>query len=226
MLLPIDQLFNHDEVAAMRQQLASAAWIDGALTAGSQARTVKNNLQLDDQSPVAAQLRDRILSRLSGHPLFISATLPNRIYPPKFNAYRDGGHYGLHVDNAVLSLADGHFLRSDISATLFLTGPDDYDGGELCIETQYGAQQVKLNAGDLIIYPATSLHHVAAVTRGERIAAFFWIESLVRDPFQREQLFELDQSIQQLTRTLGQGNEEVTRLSTIYHNLLRQWAIT
>jgi len=165
-----------------------------------------------------------ILSRLSECPEFISAALPKRIYPSKFNCYRNGGHYGLHVDSSIMTLPDGESLRTDISATLFLCDPDDYDGGELVVESQYGIQEVKLSAGDMILYPSTSLHEVRPVTRGERVCAFFWVQSMVRESQHRELLFDLDQSIQQLTKERGTDCPEVRRLTGIYHNLIRSWA--
>lgn len=224
MLLPIETLFNASEVAQISTLLDSAEWVDGSQSAGGIAQTVKNNLQLNDQTAQAAELRGILLERLSRDALFISAALPTKIFPPKFNCYRDGGYYGSHVDSAIFTLANGEQLRSDLSATLFLSPPDSYEGGELCIETQYGAQEIKLNAGDLILYPSTSLHQVKAVTRGARVAAFFWVQSMVRSAFQREQLFELDQSVQQLTVERGAEDAEVRRLSAVYHNLLRHWA--
>ncbi|WP_369857155.1 Fe2+-dependent dioxygenase [Candidatus Thalassolituus haligoni] len=225
MLLPIDTLLTPQEVHYCRQQLAAGPWQDGSLTAGTLAVQVKRNLQLDDHSEQALQLRQLILGKLQSHPLFVSATLPSRYFPPKFNCYQDGGHYGLHVDNAILALGSPEQLRSDVSCTLFLNSPDEYDGGELVIETRYGAQQVKLEAGSLIIYPSTSLHQVLPVTAGQRICSFFWIQSLIRDAHQREMLFELDQSVQALTVALGEGDAEVSRLSQLYHNLLREWAV-
>lgn len=223
MLLTIDQLLPRSETIEFARRLTKADWQDGKKTAGSQAMTVKSNLQLDDQSALAIQLRQLLLQKLAAHPLFISAALPNAIFPPKFNCYQNGGHYGQHVDNALMTLPDGRFIRTDISATLFLTEPQSYEGGELMIESQYGAQSVKLNAGDLVLYPSTSLHEVKPVTSGQRICAFFWVQSLVRDSIQREQLFELDQSIQSLTQEIGVSHPEVRRLTGIYHNLLRSW---
>lgn len=224
MLLPIENFLNPDELAACQRLIGSAQWQDGAQTAGSQAALVKSNLQLDDHSATAQQLRDIICRPLSANPLFISAALPAGIYPPKFNCYREGGHYGLHVDSAIMNSADGRPLRTDLSCTLFLCDAQSYAGGELCIETQYGVQEVKLNAGDLILYPSNSLHQVKPVTQGQRIASFFWVQSMVRQAYRREQLFELDQSIQQLTIDRGAEDMEVRRLSAVYHNLLREWA--
>ena len=224
MLLTIPNILPAKDINHILERLAQAPWQDGAQTAGALAQQVKANQQVDDQSPIAAELRQHILSSLGSTPQLISAALPLKIFPPKFNCYQGGGHYGLHTDSAMMTLPNGEYLRSDISATLFLSNPESYDGGELSIETQYGAQHVKLNAGDLVLYPSTSLHQVQAVTRGERVAVFFWIQSMVRNALQREQLFELDQSIQQLRVTLGADDNEVRRLSALYHNLLRDWA--
>lgn len=223
MLITIPGFLSRHEAQELRQRLLQGEWRDGARSAGAVAARVKQNLQLDDGSELAAATRHALLSRLQQHPLFVSAALPARIYPPKFNRYRDGGHYGLHVDSAVMQLPDGP-MRTDLSATLFLSDPGAYDGGELVIESQFGAQQVKLPAGELVLYPSSSLHEVTPVTRGERLASFFWVQSMVRSSFQREQLFELDQSIQMLTGRLGLDDGEVKRLNGIYHNLLRGWA--
>lgn len=225
MLITIPQVLDADEVKLFRKRLENAPWRDGAETAGSLARHVKRNLQLDDDSEPARELRHRLLRRLARHPTFISAALPQRIYPPKFNCYRDGGTYGAHIDGAVMQVPGTEVtLRTDVSATLFLSDPEEYDGGELTIETQYGAQTVKLPAGDMVLYPSTSLHQVTPVTRGARIASFFWIQSMVREAVRRELLFELDRSVQALTSELGARHREVVRLSGLYHNLLRQWA--
>jgi PKHD-type hydroxylase len=223
MLLPIANVLSTAEVAYCRSRLVQGCWQDGRHTAGGQAALVKANLQLDANSPLAAELGELILRALAANPAFLSAALPKKIFPPKFNCYRDGGHYGLHVDNAILYPPDGHPLRSDVSATLFLSAPEEYQGGELCIETQYGAQQVKLNAGDMILYPATSLHEVKPVTSGARLCSFFWLESLVANSHHRELLFDLDQSIQVLTSERGGQDDEVRRLTGIYHNLVRTW---
>ncbi|MGD9660093.1 MAG: Fe2+-dependent dioxygenase [Porticoccaceae bacterium] len=224
MLIAIDKVLDRQVVAEMYRILTGSQWQDGKLTAGGQAVEVKHNLQLDGRSEVAATLGRTILQALAANPLFMSAALPKKIFPPKFNCYRNGGHYGLHVDNAILYLPDQQAMRTDLSATLFLSAPNDYEGGELVIEDQYGAQEVKLDAGSMILYPSTSLHEVRAVTAGARICAFFWIESLVRDSQQRSVLFDLDQSIQQLTTERGASDSEVRRLSGVYHNLVRGWA--
>lgn len=226
MLIPIDHVLDKTTVNTWRAQLEAAQWQDGKLTAGSQAIHVKANQQIPADSELATTIGNSILRALGANPLFLSAALPRKIFPPKFNRYQHSGHYGLHVDNAIMHLPDSQILRTDISATLFLSEPDDYEGGELTIETQYGAQEVKLDAGDLILYPSTSLHEVKPVTAGTRICAFFWIESLVRDSQQREMLFDLDQSIQAMTAQLSPSHEEVRRLTGVYHNLVRHWADT
>lgn len=224
MLLPIEQLIDPEEARQLGTLLKAQTWLDGRRTAGASAARVKSNLQLDETSELVITLSQRIRDVVRQHPLFMSAALPNRIFPPRFNCYQNGGHYGLHTDAAILTLPDGSMMRSDVSATLFLCDAEDYEGGELAIETRFGAQEVKMNAGDLILYPSTSLHEVRPVTRGQRIAAFFWIQSLVADISQRETLFELDQSIQILTSERGAADNEVRRLSAVYHNLMRQWS--
>ena len=224
MLIPVEKVLNEELVEQCRHLLAAEPWQNGQLSAGGLAVHVKANQQLADDSDTAIKIRNTVLQALSNQPLFVSAALPKKIFPPKFNRYQNGGHYGLHVDNAIMSLPSGEPLRTDLSATLFLSNPDEYEGGELLIETQYGAQSVKLAAGDLILYPSTSLHEVKPVTSGERTCVFFWVESLVRDSQQRELLFDLDQSIQALTLSNGADNTEVHRLSGIYHNLVRRWA--
>jgi PKHD-type hydroxylase len=224
MLLPIINVLDKETVQQFRALLGDAQWQDGKLTAGSQAIYVKSNEQIQDQSEVAVNLGNKILRALSARPEFMSAALPKKIFPPKFNRYSNSEHYGLHVDNAIMHLPDHQIMRTDLSATLFLSEPDEYDGGELAIETNYGAQEVKLNAGDMILYPSTSLHQVKPVTRGVRVCSFFWIESMVRDNQQREMLYDLDQSIQALTADRGAADDEVTRLTGLYHNLIRIWA--
>jgi PKHD-type hydroxylase len=227
MLLSIEKVLDPEEVRQFRQHLATAEWTDGAQTAGALARLAKHNQQLPDSVEPALSLGRHILRKLGVHPLFISAALPRKIYPPKFNKYEGGGNYAAHIDNAVMPIPGTHTtLRSDLSATLFLSAPDEYDGGELEIEGALGVQSIKLDAGDLILYPATSLHRVTPVTRGARIASFFWVESLVADESHRTLLFDLDQSIQSLTSTLPAGDAQVLKLTGIYHNLLRGWATT
>lgn len=225
MLITIPQVLSAAGVQQFRHHLDRAGWQNGIDTAGSLARNVKHNQQLDDTQEPAISLGNHILKTLSRHPVFISAALPDRIYPPKFNRYSEHENYGAHIDGSLMQISGTHItLRTDLSATLFLSEPDEYDGGELTIETQYGPQTVKLPAGDIVLYPSTSLHSVAPVSRGTRVASFFWIQSMVRDIQQRETLFNLDTSVQTLTSELGAAHPEVVRLSGIYHNLLRQWA--
>lgn len=225
MLTVIEGVLTKDEVAQFREHLQRAEWQDGLLTGGTRASGIKQNQQLDEESDLAIQLGNIILKKLGRHPLFLSAALPEKIYPPKFNRYSDGGRYGAHVDSAVMLLrATRTSLRSDLSATLFLTEPDEYDGGELTIETAFGAQQVKLPAGDMVLYPSTSLHRVEPVTRGARVCSFFWIQSMVKDEGERTLLFDLDQSIQALSVGRPNDDEEILRLTGVYHNLLRRWA--
>jgi PKHD-type hydroxylase len=226
MLMTYDDVFDAATVQRFRAALANAEWIDGAVTAGSLSRSVKQNQQLDDDSSTAIQLGNDILRRLGAHPGFLSAALPERIHPPKFNRYRDGGRYGIHVDGAIMRIAAANLtLRSDLSATLFLTDPEDYDGGELHIETPFGAQAVKLPAGSMVLYPSSSLHEVTPVTRGERICAFFWIQSMVRDEAARTLLHDLDRSIQSLSARTAPDDHDIVALTGVYHNLLRRWAV-
>ena len=227
MLIAIDKVLNTDEVRAFRARLDNAEWQDGLATAGTLARSVKNNQQLADGSEIAVALGEQILRRLGSHPLFISAALPNKIYPPKFNRYSGGGTYGAHIDSALMQVpGTAVTVRSDISATLFLSEPDEYEGGELEIEGPFGVQTVKLDAGDMVLYPSSSLHRVTPVTRGARIASFFWIESLVADEGERAQLFDLDQAIQGLTPAVAADDANLLKLTGVYHNLLRRWAVT
>lgn len=223
MLLHIPGVLSSDEVARYRQALAEAPWADGRATVGPQGAQVKRNEQLPADHPLARELGQLIVQRLSSHPQFVSAALPHRILPPLFNRYQGGDSYGLHVDGSVMAMGDGQRLRSDVSTTLFLCDTEDYEGGELVVMDTYGAHEVKLPAGDLILYPSTSLHKVEPVTRGARTCAFFWTQSLVRDTGQRAALYELDQTIQRLRAQLG-DSAEVLQLTGHYHNLLRRWA--
>ncbi len=228
MLLHVPDILDSQQVARFRQALEAADWADGQETVGPQGAQVKRNRQLPETSPVRRQLGDTVLDALARSPLYFSATLPRRTLPPRFNRYEGGGQYGFHVDGAVMSTVEGDraaSLRTDISCTLFLSEPDTYDGGELIVNDTYGEHEVKLPAGDLIVYPSSSLHRVRAVTRGTRLASIFWVQSLVRDDMQRQLLFELDASIQQLTLS-GADRDALLRLTGIYHNLLRQWAET
>jgi PKHD-type hydroxylase len=227
MLITIDNVLNPDEVRQFRAGLIDAAWNDGVDSAGTLARTVKHNQQLDAALEPAVSLGQHLLRQLGSHPLFISAALPRKIYPPRFNRYAAGGAYGTHVDSAVMHVpGTGTSLRTDLAATLFLAEPGEYDGGELEIDGQFGVQAVKLAAGSMVLYPASSLHRVTPVTRGARLASFFWIESLVADDSARSLLFDLDQAIQALTPALAADDANLLRLTGIYHNLLRRWAIT
>ena len=225
MLLHIPGVLSPEQVDRMRESLDAAPWIDGRETVGAQGAQVKRNQQLGDASPLRRQLGETVLAALATQPLFHAATLPVRILPPRFNRYAGGGEYGFHVDGAVMSLPDGSRLRSDVSCTLFLNEPEAYEGGELIVSDTYGEHEVKLPAGDLIVYPSSSLHRVAPVTRGARLASFFWVQSLVRDDARRRMLFELDTSIQTLTRTAA-DRAAVLQLTGLYHNLLRQWSQT
>ncbi|MCG4452011.1 Fe2+-dependent dioxygenase [Pseudomonas sp. MMS21-TM103] len=225
MMVRIPQVLSPAQVAECRQLLQQAQWVDGKETAGFQSAMAKDNLQLPQDSPEARAMGELILAALERNPLFIAAALPSKVFPPLFNCYQGGQSFGLHVDNAVREdRASGLKVRTDLSATLFFTNPDEYDGGELLVEDTYGAHSVKLPAGDLILYPATSLHRVNPVTRGARVCSFFWLQSMVRDDGQRSLLFDLDSSIQQLNRELGAGHASSVQLTGVYHNLLRRWA--
>ncbi|MGB7388873.1 MAG: Fe2+-dependent dioxygenase [Pseudomonas neustonica] len=227
MIIVIPAVFSASEVSKIRCHLDAADWQGGSTTAGSQAQQVKHNQQLTLDSKVAQQLGDVIINTLSQQPTFVSAALPLRIFPPMFNRYCTGDTYGLHVDNAIRYVPGNPTpIRTDLSATLFLCDPQDYEGGELVIEDNFGSQRIKLNAGDLVLYPSTSLHTVTPVSDGARTCAVFWLQSMVRSNQQRETLFELDQSVQSLTAELGAGHDDVVRLSGVYHNLIRQWADT
>jgi len=223
MLLHIPNVLAPEEVAQMRQRLDAADWADGRETVGAQGALVKHNEQLPDASPLKAELGQGVLAALRRNPLFFAAALPLKILPPRFNRYSGGGTYGFHVDGAVMHLAHGEQLRSDISCTLFLSAPEEYDGGELVISDTYGEHEVKLPAGDLIVYPSSSLHQVNPVTRGARVASFFWVQSMVRDDVQRRLLWEMDTSIERLRQTGGDAGA-VLQLTGVYHNLLRRWS--
>ncbi|RKG99826.1 Fe2+-dependent dioxygenase [Corallococcus sp. CA053C] len=224
MMVHIPRVLTPEQVAHCRAAFQQAAWEDGRATAGSQSAQVKKNLQLPEGSPAARELGDLVLAGLEKSPLFISAVLPQRVFPPLFNRYEPGMDFGSHVDNAIRPLLGTSLrIRTDVSATLFLSEPDSYDGGELVVEDTYGNHSAKLPAGDLLIYPASSLHHVTPVTRGVRLASFFWVQSMVRDAGQRALLFDLDTSIMQLTREVPKS-PALVMLTGVYHNLLRQWA--
>ena len=225
MLLAIPEILSPGQVEEARRQLDAAEWIDGNVTAGAQSRLVKRNAQLPEGSPAARAVGETILAALGANPLFLSAALPQRIFPPLFNRYGEGDGFGVHVDNAIRAIpVTAVRIRTDLSATLFLSDPHEYDGGELVVEDAYGAQSVKLPAGHMILYPAKSLHRVEPIARGTRLASFFWLQSMVRDDGERALLFDLDQSIQALAAAHGAGDAEVVRLSGVYHNLVRRWA--
>jgi PKHD-type hydroxylase len=228
MLLQIPQVLDASALRQAREMLAAAAWVDGRATAGPQAAQAKRNQQLDPATPAAQALRALVLQALDGHALFFSAALPKRVLPPQFNRYSgETNHYGDHVDQAIRYGGQGSEpglrIRTDLSCTLFLSDPTNYDGGELVIEHSFGPQRVKLAAGDLVLYPGTSVHRVEPVTRGARLAAFFWIESMVRRDDQRQLLFDMDMALMRLRGTHGESPETV-RLTGTYHNLLRMWA--
>ena len=224
MLISIEHVLTKTEVAQFRAELDAAPWDDGARTAGTLARAVKRNEQIADASALAVRLGQHILRRLAETPLFISAALPRTVYPPKFNRYQGGGTYGAHVDSALMVLpGSSQQMRTDLSATLFLAEPEEYDGGVLEVEGPFGVQEVKLAAGDMVLYPSSSLHRVTPVTRGARIASFFWIESLVQEEAERTLLFDLDQSVQQFTPLVAPDDLRLVQLTGVYHNLLRRW---
>jgi len=224
MLVQIPDVLTPDQVAAARRVFESVSWIDGRVTAGHQSSIVKDNLQLPEDSPVARELGDMVLAALQRSPLFVAAALPLRVFPPLFNRYEGGGSFGNHVDSAIRHYGStGLRIRTDLSATLFFSGPQEYDGGELLIDDTYGVHTVKLPAGHMILYPSTSLHRVTPVTRGARIASFFWIQSMVRDDGQRTLLFDLDGAIQRLRNDVPDHPSGV-QLTAVYHNLIRQWA--
>jgi len=225
MLLHIPDVLSREQVTQMRAMLDAADWTDGRETVGAQGAQVKRNQQLPDASPLRQQLGQLVLAALARSPLYHAATLPLRTLSPRFNRYQGGGQYGFHVDGAVMALSGDAQLRSDVSCTLFLSEPDEYDGGELIVNDTYGEHEVKLPAGDLIVYPSSSLHRVTPVTRGARMASFFWVQSLIRDDSRRRLLFELDSSIQRLTQG-GADAASLLQLTGVYHNLLRQWAET
>jgi PKHD-type hydroxylase len=224
MLLQIPDVISAEQVAQARQMLEASQWVDGRVTAGHQSAMAKHNLQLPEEHPVARQLGDMILGALQRNSLFIAAALPLRVFPPLFNKYEAGQSFGNHVDNAIRQVAGTAVrIRTDLSATLFLAEPDEYEGGELLVEDTYGVHSVKLPAGHLVLYPSSSLHNVRAVTRGARIASFFWIQSMLRDDAERTLLFDLDTAIQRLTVDIP-NHPAALQLTGVYHNLLRRWA--
>jgi PKHD-type hydroxylase len=224
MLLQIPDVLTPAQVTEFRQALEQAEWIDGRVTAGHQSARAKDNSQLPEDHPMARKLGDLVLAALERQSLFMAAALPLKVFPPLFNCYRGGQSFGTHVDNAIRQVTGTpHRVRTDLSATLFLSSPEEYDGGELLIEDTSGMHSIKLPAGHLILYPATSLHHVRPVTRGARIASFFWVQSMVRDGAERALLFDLDMAIQQIS-TESPDHPAVIQLTGVYHNLLRRWA--
>jgi PKHD-type hydroxylase len=228
MLVTIPNALDAPQLQAVRSRLEAAgdAWVDGRVSAGYQGAPVKFNQQIDERSAVAAECQSVILAALERHPRFISAVLPNEVYPPMFNRYGMGMAFGAHVDGSVrIQPHTGRKLRTDVSATLFLNEPDEYDGGELVVHDAFGTHRVKLAAGDMVVYPATSLHEVTPIARGSRLASFFWVQSLVRDDGQRAMLFDLDTAIQRLNQT-GADTAARRSLVGVYHNLMRQWSET
>ncbi len=222
MMVHIPAVLTPEQVARCREVMEKAAWVDGNVTSGHQAAKAKNNLQLPESAPEARELSNMVMEALGRSPLFMSAVLPKQVFPPLFNRYDAGMTFGNHVDNAVRS-GNGVRIRTDVSSTLFISPPEDYDGGELIVEDTYGAHSVKLPAGDMIVYPATSLHRVTPIMRGSRICSFFWTQSMIRDEAQRGLLFDLDMSIIRLAGDHPQ-HKSVVSLTAVYHNLLRQWA--
>ncbi|HEX5732407.1 MAG TPA: Fe2+-dependent dioxygenase [Blastocatellia bacterium] len=224
MLLAIPDVLTPEQASHCRQMLEQADWIDGRVTAGHQSAQAKNNLQLPEDHETARQLGDVIVAALERNSMFMAAALPLKVFPPLFNRYREGGSFGTHIDNAIRQVTGTpHRVRTDLSATLFFTAPEEYDGGELLVEDTYGVHNVKLPAGHLILYPASSLHHVRPVTRGERLASFFWVQSMVRDDAKRTMLFDLDLAVQRVNQDLP-GHPSTVQLTGLYHNLLRLWA--
>lgn len=227
MIITIESVFSKDDVRKIRDFLSHGEWQSGQLTAGEQARSVKNNQQLAADTKLAQQLGDAVLDALAQNSLFLSAALPLKIFPPMFNRYSSGETYGIHVDNAIRFVPGTPTrIRSDLSATLFLSEADEYEGGELEINDQFGKHDIKLAAGDMILYPSSSLHQVKPVTSGSRVSVVLWLQSMVRDNHQRQMLFDLDQSIQSLTTSMGHEDKEVMRLTNVYQNLVRTWAET
>jgi len=226
MLLHVPQVLNSEELSQLQTLMAEAEWTDGKVTAGTQSAQVKRNMQLPEASASAETARQIVLKALGRNALFFSAALPKKIYPPLFNQYREGMDFGAHIDNAVRTHAtSGLHVRTDISCTLFLADPDSYEGGELVVEDTYGHQMVKLPAGDMVLYPGTSLHHVRPVTSGARLASFFWLQSMIGDDAQRTLLFDMDAAIATLRQQMG-DTAAVIRLTGNYHNLIRMWADT
>ena len=225
MLLAIPDVLIREDAIALRETILAAEWIDGNATSGAGAASVKHNRQLPEESPVTRKAQEQVTQALMGNAQFLSAALPHTVFPPLFNRYGGGETFGLHVDNAIrFHTGTGARIRTDLSATLFLTDPDDYEGGNLEIEGGFGTLSYKLPAGHMVLYPSTSLHRVTPVTHGERVSCFFWLQSLVADPMERELLYDLDQSVQALSAERGKADPDVLRLTSVYHNLVRRWA--
>jgi PKHD-type hydroxylase len=225
MLICVPDVLSKTEVAQFRAAMDAAEWEDGRSTAGAQSAMVKKNEQLPPNGELSRQLGEHVIRTLTANPLFVSAAVPRHIFPPLFNRYGEGQHFGIHVDNAVRGdHLTGMRIRTDLSVTLFLSEPDEYDGGELIVEDYYGSHEVKLPAGSLVLYPATSLHTVTPITRGMRVASFFWLQSMIRDSHARSMIFDLDNAIQSLVKRLDRGDAEVVKLTGLYHNLIRYWA--
>lgn len=224
MLITVPDVLSAEQVAECRKLLDGAEWVDGKVTAGYQSAKAKDNAQIPEGHPVARQVGEMILGALGKNPLFMSAALPRHVFPPLFNRYTGGQSFGTHVDNAIRHVpGTAHRIRTDLSATLFFAAPEEYDGGELCVEDTYGVKAVKLPPGHMVLYPSTSLHHVRPVTRGARVSSFFWLQSMIRDDGQRSILFDLDLAIQRLSRD-HPDHPSAVQLTGVYHNLLRQWA--
>ena len=224
MLIVIPDVLTPDQTAEARKLLDAAEWVDGKVTAGYQSARAKDNQQISEGHPAAQQVGAMILKALGQHPLFMAAALPLHVFPPLFNRYSGGQSFGTHVDNAIRQVpGTPHRVRTDLSATLFFAAPDEYDGGELCVEDAYGLKSVKLPPGHMVLYPATSLHHVKPVTRGARLCSFFWIQSMIRDDGRRTIMFDLDLAIQRLGRD-HPNHPSGVQLTGVYHNLMRQWA--
>lgn len=224
MLIVIPEVLTAEQVAEARKILEAAEWMDGKVTAGYQSARAKDNIQIPEGHPAARQVGEMILKALGQNPLFMAAALPLQVFPPLFNRYAGGQSFGTHVDNAIRQVpGTPHRIRTDLSATLFFAAPEEYDGGELCVEDTYGLKSVKLPPGHMVLYPATSLHHVKPVTRGARLCSFFWIQSMIRDDGQRSLLFDLDLALQRLNRD-HPNHSSAVQITGVYHNLLRQWA--
>ena len=223
-MLSIPGVLSVEQVVKAREMLDAAEWVDGRVTAGHQSARTKDNVQLPEGHPIAVAVGEMILTALAQSALFMSAALPLRVFPPLFNRYSGGQSFGTHVDNAIRQdPRTGGRIRTDLSATLFLEGPEEYDGGELSVEDSYGVHRVKLAAGSMVLYPATSLHHVTPVTRGARVSSFFWLQSMIRSHGDRTLLFDMDQAIQRVERE-SPGSAAAVQLTGVYHNLLRRWA--